>query len=156
LGLSMRLGTQARRPSNARSLRRTNQGARHWTRTAHLPPPKALPALNLQAGLREPPLQSPRRWSPGQRVMRGAGSRRCRRHHKKARASLGRCCKKPHQWACAGITSHRERAHLRANTGHSGHREKHHEWVCWLCRERIGHLNGHGSWVPWRRPAIRH
>jgi hypothetical protein len=47
----------------------------------------------------------------------------------------------------AGMTSCHKRAHLRANMSQSKHCEKCYEWVCWLYREHIGHLNGHSFWV---------
>jgi hypothetical protein len=86
------------RPSNARSSTRTNQGERRWTRRPHPAPQKALPASNLQAGPRKPPLQSPRRWSPGQRARHGVGSRRRRcRCRERTRLCWGHRCERPRE-----------------------------------------------------------
>jgi hypothetical protein len=65
--------------------RDTQQGP-YANQHQHLLPSRALSALNLQVGLRKPPSQSLRCWSPGQRVwpgLCGAGLRHCHCHYYK-------------------------------------------------------------------------
>ena len=51
--------------SNAQRSTCTNEEENCWLQALHLPWPRVSQASSLLAGLREPPLQNSRRWSPG-------------------------------------------------------------------------------------------
>ena len=88
----MKAGTDAK-GGGPRALTHTDEGERCRSWALHLPWPRALPASDLLAGLRKPPLQHPRRWGPGRMVEQGGSAK----GHRMARPGMG-------------STHHRERA----------------------------------------------
>ena len=60
-------------PSGVNTHEQGGGGNRLWA--PHLPWPRAVPASSVLAGLKKPPLQSSRHWSPGHMARQGTGAK---------------------------------------------------------------------------------